>query len=62
MLLTILIPIPYLLGLDGTHERGSIYFFYFLWNTMFSIVLSLMFSQKKLTTSVYLISKTDDTT
>lgn len=47
VLLTILIPIPYLLGLDGTHERGSIYFFYLLWNTMLSIVLSLMFSQKK---------------
>ncbi|RZL27882.1 MAG: hypothetical protein EOO96_21710 [Pedobacter sp.] len=47
VLLTILIPIPYSLGLDGIHERDSIYFFCFLWNTMLSIVLSLMFSQKK---------------
>lgn len=46
VLLTLLIPIPYLLGLNGAGERYTIYFFFFLWNAALSIVLSLVFCQK----------------
>ncbi|RZL42003.1 MAG: hypothetical protein EOP00_23990 [Pedobacter sp.] len=48
VLLTLLIPIPYLLNLSATKETFGIFFFYFLWNSALSLVLSLLFSQKHL--------------
>lgn len=49
VLLSLLIPIPYLLNLNAVAERFGIFFFYFLWNAGLSVVLSLMFSQNKST-------------
>lgn len=43
--LTILIPIPYLLGFDGIHENSYPFLFYLLWNGIVALVLSLIFSQ-----------------
>ena len=48
VLLTLLIPIPYLLNLSATKETFGIFFFYFLWNSALSAVLSLLFSQQNL--------------
>lgn len=43
LILTVLIPIPYLLGLYADKERADIFLFYFLWNAGLSVALSSYF-------------------
>lgn len=43
VVLAVLIPIPYFIGLDPVHEYGKNFFFYFLWNSGLSLAFSNYF-------------------